>query len=521
MNPLLDILAAHPTAGNPAAGGIPVSPEGASEGIFGMVLAAAVQQAQTPPLAESLMSLPTMDRATAAPNPGASNTESTAVLPYQQFDLPEVPPSLNEATMPTENVIDIAGKTVSLVPLLELAEIAQSNAGITDPVLPNSETRLTQTVAAWIEQTSPKQPMTSSPLIVPSTVTIDAAESISNDEVVAILAQASPVSNNESKPTARLLDSKQLPQDQRAANFKLTSLLQREFPKLNIESVSAKNEYQIRLTPTVQAHDQAQPLVAAAQITPSAELPITPTHRPVKPLMVAPAPGSQKAVAFVAAPDATPENSFEVPTATANEPKPIAATQKTVNLRTVAPIIEDAVSANTTGNSLGEFDSAFKSASSGSTDSSPVSEATYAKTTDLERAHFTVKRVQIDTLLKRGEIKLQLQPEHLGTVKIRLVTTPHETVARLETSSEDARRAVEVSLPQLRESFERAGLKLNQIEVVVGDDSLSRHSHLFQRHPKQPRRPMPVAPVAELASLTSAAANTGSVGLLSGLNLLA
>ncbi len=98
-----------------------------------------------------------------------------------------------------------------------------------------------------------------------------------------------------------------------------------------------------------------------------------------------------------------------------------------------------------------------------------------------ERFKLEIKRGHIEALLKRGEIKLQLQPEHLGNLKIRLMTTPTEVNARLETSSEDAKRAVELSLPQLRESFERAGLKLNSIEVSVNDDSDSRRQHAFQQ----------------------------------------
>ncbi len=522
MNPLLDILAANPTAGNPAAVGVPATPASAPEGMFGMLLAAAVQQVQTPSLTESLESLPTSAHTTAALNPGTPEIEPTAVLQLNQLDLPEAPQSLSTAISPAENVINLAGKAVALVPLLELAKLTQSHAGITDPVLPSSETRLTQTVAAWIEQTTPSSALPSTPLVVPSTVTIDAAEAISNDDVVAILAQATPVSTHESKPTARLFDAKALPQEQSAANTKLVSLLQREFPKLNIDSGSINTAHQIKLTPTAQAHDHVQPAVAAAQIAPSAQLPITPIHRPARPLTVAHASGTPTAVEFVAAPESTPEISGEMPTTSANEPKPMASTPKTINLRAASPVIEDAISANTTNNPLGEFDSALKSASSSSTESGSVNEVTYTKTTDLERAHFTVKRVQIDTLLKRGEIKLQLQPEHLGTVKIRLVTTPHETAARLETSSEDARRAVEVSLPQLRESFERAGLKLNQIEVVVGEDSLSRHSQTFERNPKQQRRSASLAANAETAPVASTAGVVGGVsGLMPGLNLLA
>ncbi len=522
MNPLLDILAANPTAGNPAVAATPAASAGSPEGMFGMVLAAAVQQAQTPSLAESLMSLPAAGHATAPSNPGSPDIESTAVVPLIQLDLPELSQTLTEATMPTENVIDIAGKTIALVPLLELAENAQPKAGITDPVLPNSENRLTQAVTAWIEQSSPGQVVQSSQLVVPTTVTIDAAEAVSNDEVAAILAQASPVETNESAPTTRVLDLKQLPHDQGTANLKLTSVLQREFPKLNIESVSAKNEYQIKLTPTVQAHELSIAAPEAAPLGSAAQLPVTPSNRLAKPLAAAATVVSRPVTETLATPESIAPNTDETPREIRINPTPAAQAAKTTGFRLTPEFSDDTASATATTTTLGSIETAPKSTSLEGSESGATSDVTYAKTTDLERAHFTVKRVQIDTLLKRGEIKLQLQPEHLGTVKIRLVTTPHETVARLETSSDDARRAVEVSLPQLRESFERAGLKLNQIEVVVGEDSLSRHSQTFDRNPKQPRRPLPVSPIAESAPVTTTGGATGGVsGLMPGLNLLA
>ncbi|MGB5107751.1 MAG: flagellar hook-length control protein FliK [Candidatus Zixiibacteriota bacterium] len=100
----------------------------------------------------------------------------------------------------------------------------------------------------------------------------------------------------------------------------------------------------------------------------------------------------------------------------------------------------------------------------------------------MERFKLEIKRGHIEALLKKGEVRLQLQPEHLGNLKVKLITTPTNVSARLETSSEEARRAVEASLPQLRESFERAGLKLGSIEVIVNQDNDQQRQHAFQQN---------------------------------------
>ncbi len=95
---------------------------------------------------------------------------------------------------------------------------------------------------------------------------------------------------------------------------------------------------------------------------------------------------------------------------------------------------------------------------------------------NMEDFRMILRRSHINTLLSRGEVKLQLHPEHLGAVKIDLVSDHSEMTARVQASSHDARHVIEHNLPQLRESFAKLGLRLGQIDVTVGDD------RLFQQH---------------------------------------
>jgi hypothetical protein len=98
-----------------------------------------------------------------------------------------------------------------------------------------------------------------------------------------------------------------------------------------------------------------------------------------------------------------------------------------------------------------------------------------------EKPKFKIEfnRFQIDALLKRSEMRIQLHPSYLGTMNIKLVSTPQEMTARFETATEAARAAVEQNLPQLRENLERAGIKVDRVEVVV-DDQYSRQQEQAQ-----------------------------------------
>jgi flagellar hook-length control protein FliK len=93
-------------------------------------------------------------------------------------------------------------------------------------------------------------------------------------------------------------------------------------------------------------------------------------------------------------------------------------------------------------------------------------------------------RFQIDTLLQRSEIKLQLHPTNLGSMRVRLVSTSQEVTARFETTSEAARIAVEQNLPQLRESLDKAGIKVDHVEVVLDEQRARQQQSHYQNHKK-------------------------------------
>jgi flagellar hook-length control protein FliK len=93
-----------------------------------------------------------------------------------------------------------------------------------------------------------------------------------------------------------------------------------------------------------------------------------------------------------------------------------------------------------------------------------------------ESARFRVSfdRMQIESLLKRGEVKLKLNPPELGHMKVELTSSTDHVSAKFEITSEAAKRVVEYHLPQLRENLARAGVRIDQVEVVIHNDAQER-----------------------------------------------
>jgi flagellar hook-length control protein FliK len=73
------------------------------------------------------------------------------------------------------------------------------------------------------------------------------------------------------------------------------------------------------------------------------------------------------------------------------------------------------------------------------------------------------------------EIRIQLEPEHLGRVRINLELRHGALTARIGVENESVRQIVDANIAGLREGLESQGLKLQGLEVSVEQ----RHSSLF------------------------------------------
>ncbi|MCL6450697.1 MAG: flagellar hook-length control protein FliK [Acetobacteraceae bacterium] len=74
------------------------------------------------------------------------------------------------------------------------------------------------------------------------------------------------------------------------------------------------------------------------------------------------------------------------------------------------------------------------------------------------------------------ELRLRLEPDHLGEVSLRLVSREGRVEAEVLVSSHQARQAFEAELPRLRESLAQQGVTLGECSVDVGGRAASRGS---------------------------------------------
>ncbi len=86
----------------------------------------------------------------------------------------------------------------------------------------------------------------------------------------------------------------------------------------------------------------------------------------------------------------------------------------------------------------------------------------------------------IKTQVKPGvsEVEMQLNPEHLGSLHIRLSSKQGNVTAQFVVQNEAVRAAVEMQMIQLKENFAEQGIKVDAVEVTV-------ESHAFNQNMQQ------------------------------------
>lgn len=68
------------------------------------------------------------------------------------------------------------------------------------------------------------------------------------------------------------------------------------------------------------------------------------------------------------------------------------------------------------------------------------------------------------------ELELQLQPENLGTLKLRASLEGGRMILHLLVESSEAARALQAAVPEMRQAVAGQGLRLDQVQVQVGGD---------------------------------------------------
>ncbi len=515
MNPILDIFAVAKTNALPTPGGTGISGQPSGDSQFAQLFADAV--GATPQLAAlPFAGLPVMGKTEAAeavlPDaveglPASSHeaqvineifgqvlTEVPAknatggevqVLSQQQIEsamsdeavpatLDEmVPVSVGAATQPLS-----IGAIMARVPSMEL--LSQL---IATETLRDQQSQLTSHVGAELTSLTGEEA---------NGVVINAQVELSDEAAKAIAGSdndgASKASATE-KYEGSILDSKQTGKAIAVESHSLKSHLRKAFPSLNIESASGKVNVQVILTNAgTEARTRIDLPISNQKIAATNGLPIAVAPQIATAVQTSGRP--TKSTRVTRQPQSVGNAPVQSPARTVIEGEAPIRLENRIAIRKPVQValksqgfdIEKLMSSESRVK-----DPLAENIAIDKTDFKVAADKQIQQATDrslelngTERFKLDIKRGHIEALLKKGEIKLQLQPEHLGHLKIKLTTTPTEVSARMETSSEDAKRAVELSLPQLRESFERAGLKLNSIEVLVNDDSDSRRQHAFQ-----------------------------------------
>ncbi len=69
-------------------------------------------------------------------------------------------------------------------------------------------------------------------------------------------------------------------------------------------------------------------------------------------------------------------------------------------------------------------------------------------------------------------MEIQLHPASLGRVNVQINATGQDTTARLIVENQAAKEALESGMIRLQEAFEERGLKVQAVEVTVGNFDL-------------------------------------------------
>jgi len=109
--------------------------------------------------------------------------------------------------------------------------------------------------------------------------------------------------------------------------------------------------------------------------------------------------------------------------------------------------------------------------------------------------------VKVMVQSKQSEVRLQLHPEHLGHVAVKLVVGEGALRANLVAQDAAVKAALEANLDQLRTRLADQGFQVEQVHVTVGGDGgfgQPQHSRQGeQRQPQQPWRPSYFTPAGQ------------------------
>ncbi|MBO4395891.1 MAG: flagellar hook-length control protein FliK [Eubacterium sp.] len=89
-----------------------------------------------------------------------------------------------------------------------------------------------------------------------------------------------------------------------------------------------------------------------------------------------------------------------------------------------------------------------------------------------EMVEQVVRQVRVRMMPESTNMELQLHPASLGRVNVQIAASGQETTARLIVETQAAKDALESGMIRLQEAFEERGLKVQAVEVTIGNFDL-------------------------------------------------
>lgn len=126
---------------------------------------------------------------------------------------------------------------------------------------------------------------------------------------------------------------------------------------------------------------------------------------------------------------------------------------------------------NGSSNFQTNLESAISETARASSQSTDASESLTKASDPMDIYSQIVKEMETVTLSRdQGEVRIQLKPEHLGDLRIRVVVEHGVVTAELSAETEAVREIIAAQLPQLRSNMQQMGLNVSQVHVNVNSE---------------------------------------------------
>lgn len=91
-----------------------------------------------------------------------------------------------------------------------------------------------------------------------------------------------------------------------------------------------------------------------------------------------------------------------------------------------------------------------------------------------------VEHIKLNVSDNTSEINLQLKPDHLGKLDLKIVTERGIVTAQFIAENQAVKEIIESNFNQLRDVLQEQGLKVENLEVFVKQEFQNQHSHLMK-----------------------------------------